>query len=327
MAIVPIDCCNQIIRLYLLRMSFRPTLRQLEYIIAVAECGHFGKAAKRCHVSQPTLSVQIALVEENLGVQIFERTSSAVLTTPVGETFVHGARLTLATMNDLMDVVARDRQSLGGLIRIGTPPSFGPYFLPSFLPPIHRAYPDLKIYIVEDRPAAIETAVVEGRLDCGIGPTCEDPGLAFIEIGTERLYLGVPSDHRIAQGAVAALGDLSGERLLALGSGNRLFENVRHLAQVSGGIVVNDYEGTSLDAIRQMVSIGMGCSLFPELYARAELQNVEDVRLLEISGWTETRAVGLYFRQSSGRRDHFAALAAEAKRAAMTLGIRPTGGG
>jgi LysR family transcriptional regulator, hydrogen peroxide-inducible genes activator len=299
-------------------MPYRPTLRQLEYVIAVAECGHFGRAARRCHVSQPTLSVQVALVEDNLGIQLFERTASAILVTSLGERFVHGARLTLTAMDDLMDAVERDALSLGGLVKLGTPPSL-PYFLPTFLPPIHRTYPDLRIHIIEDRPAAIETAVEEGMLDCGIGPACEEPSLTFIKIGTEKLYLGVPADHRLAAESTVGVADLRGERLLALGSGNRLLENVRHLAQASGAIVVDDYEGTSLDAIRQMVSIGMGCSLFPELYARAEFRNAEDVRLLEVTGWREMRTVGFYFRDNSGRRRHFEELAVEARRAAAVL--------
>lgn len=302
-------------------MAFRPTLRQLEYVIAVAECGHFGNAARRCHVSQPTLSVQVALVEENLGIQLFERMSSTVMTTPLGEKFVHGARLTLAAMNDLMDAVARDTRSLGGLIKLGTSPSFGPYFLPTFLPPIHRKYPDLQIYIAEDRPAAIEAAVAEGTLDCGLGPVCEQPELTFTPIGTERFYLGVPSEHKLARRRKVKFAELRGERLLALGSGNRLLENVRHLANLSGAIVVEDYEGTSLDAIRQMVSIGMGCSIFPELYAKAEFRNAEDVQLLEIADWRETRAVGLYWRDSSGRKRHFEELAQGARQAARELKI------
>jgi LysR family hydrogen peroxide-inducible transcriptional activator len=305
-------------------MPFRPTLRQLEYVIAVAECGHFGKAARRCHVSQPTLSVQIGLVEENLGIQLFERTSTSVLVTVVGERFVHGARVTLAAMNDLIDAVAKDAQALGGSIKLGTPPSFGPYFLPTFLPPIHRKYPDLKIYIVEDRPAAIESAVVEGLLDCGLGPDCGGDHLTFLPIGTERLYLAVPADHRLAPAKTARLADLRGERLLTLGSGHRLLENVRHLAERAGAVIVDDYEGTSLDAIRQMVSIGMGCSLFPELYARAELSDAEDVRLLEIPGWQERRIVGLYFRDNSGRKRHFEELLGWAKQAAADLDISDT---
>lgn len=302
-------------------MPFRPTLRQLEYIIAIADCGHFGMAAKRCHVSQPTLSVQVALVERGLGVQLFERTPTRVLMTPTGQTFVHHARLAIASMEDLLDAVADDAGSLGGLIRLGTPPSFGPYFLPTFLPPIHREFPALKIYIVEDRPAAIETAVNEGLLDCGLGPESTEAGLSFVRIGTERLFLGVPGDHKLASGRSVNAKALRGERLLALGSGNRLLENVRHLAQASGATVVDDYEGTSLDAIRQMVSIGMGLSVFPELYARSEFRNADDVVLLEIDGWIETRSFGLYFREATGRRRHFETLAGEARRAATALRV------
>ena len=224
-------------------------------------------------------------------------------------------------MTDLMDAVAKDARSLGGTIRLGTSPSFGPYFLPTFLPTLHRRYPDLSIYIVEERPAAIETAVVEGTLDCGVGPSCEEASLTFMPIGTERLFLGVSAEHRLARKRKVGIAELNGERLLALGSGNRLLENVRHLAQASGATVVDDYVGTSLDAIRQMVSIGMGCSLFPELYARAEFNNAKDVRLLTISGWQETRNVGLYFRSATGRKDHFEELAREARTAAHVLAI------
>ncbi|MGF7163666.1 LysR family hydrogen peroxide-inducible transcriptional activator [Rhodoligotrophos appendicifer] len=224
-------------------------------------------------------------------------------------------------MNDLMDAVVQDSAGLGGVVRLGTPPTFGPYFLPTFLPPLHQKYPDLKVYIVEDRPAAIETAVAEGTLDCGIGPSCGEPSLTFIPIGRERLYLGVPADHRLARKRSVGLKDLASERLLALGSGNRLLENVQHLAQASGATVVDDYVGTSLDAIRQMVSIGMGCSLFPELYARAEFRNAEDVHLLEVKDWSETRQVGVYFRATAGRVAHFQELAGRAKDAALALGV------
>lgn len=302
-------------------MPYRPSIRQLEYIVALAECGHFGKAAKRCHVSQPTLSAQVAIVENNLGIQLFERTSATVLITPVGERFLHGARVALAAMSDLMDAVAQDSEALGGVIRLGTPPTFGPYFLPTFLPPLHQEYPDLKIYITEDRPAAIETAVAEGALDCGLGPSCGEASLTFIPIGNERLYLGVPADHRLAQRRSVAMKELESERLLALGSGNRLLENVQHLAKACAATVVDDYVGTSLDAIRQMVSIGMGCSLFPELYARAEFRNAEDVHLLEVEDWSETREVGVYFRATAGRVAHYQELAVRANDAASALGI------
>ena len=177
-------------------MPFRPSLRQLEYVVALAECGHFGKAAKQCHVSQPTLSVQVGIVEENLGVRLFERTSTTVLLTPVGERFVHGARVALAAVGDLLETVAKHSAALGGVIRLGTPPTFGPYFLPRFLPSLHKQYPDLKIYIVEDRPAAIETAVAEGTLDCGLGPLFGERLLMFVPLGA-LVALQLPRRRRL----------------------------------------------------------------------------------------------------------------------------------
>lgn len=302
-------------------MPYRPTLRQLEYIVALAELRHFGKAAKRCHVSQPTLSVQIGLVERNLGVTLFERTPSSVMITPAGESFARRARLTLATVDEIVNDTVRDTRKLGGIVRLGTAPTFGPYFLPHFLPGVHSKYPDLQIYIREDRPDAIETDVAEGVLDCGLGPSPERPGLTFRRIGNEKIFLGVPAEHPLSKRTTLPATLLRGERLLALGNGHRLLENVRHLAEASGARVVEDFEGTSLDSIRQMVSIGMGLSLFSELYARAEFRNADDVKLLEIEGWTERREVGFFWRENSGRQRHYEILAGEADSVADALKI------
>jgi LysR family hydrogen peroxide-inducible transcriptional activator len=114
---------------------------------------------------------------------------------------------------------------------------------------------------------------------------------------------------------------LKGERLLTLGRGHRLLENVRQLAELSGARIVEDFEGTSLDAIRQMVSIGMGLSLFPELYARAEFRETDNVKLLSIEDWHERREVGFYWRDKSGRERHYLTLAETAVIAAQQLGI------
>ncbi|MBO6727949.1 MAG: LysR family transcriptional regulator [Rhizobiaceae bacterium] len=302
-------------------MPFRPSLRQLEYVVAVHDLKHFGRAARHCNVSQPTLSVQISLIEQGLGTPLFERTSSHVAATPAGDRLAKGARLVLASLDDLLDELSAQGASLGGTIRLGTPPTFGPYFLPRLLPRLHEQHPGLQIYIREDSPAALEAAVAEGTLDCGLGPSPERSGLTFRRIGQETIFLGVPSEHPLAEQKSVNLGKLQGEKLLALGRGHRLLENVRHLADASGAHIVADFEGTSLDAIRQMVSIGMGMSLFPELYARAEFREADDVRLLEVEGWNERRDVGLYWRDNSGRQRHYLALAEAADVAASGLGI------
>ena len=169
---------------------------------------------------------------------------------------------------------------------------------------------------------ALEASVADGSLVCGVGPSPEHAGLAFRRIGRETLYLGVPSDHQLARSTTVNLGSLAGEKLLALGRGHRLLENVRHLADASRARIIDDFEGTSLDAIRQMVSIGMGLSLFPELYAKAEFRTGDDVTLLGFEDWSEQREVGLYWREGSGRERHYQAIADGADLVAATLKLR-----
>lgn len=303
-------------------MPFRPSLRQLEYVVAVHDLRHFGRAARHCGVSQPTLSVQISLVEQGLGTPLFERTSSHVAATPAGEKLARSARLLLASLDDLLNELSAQDASLGGIIRLGTPPTFGPYFLPTLLPRLHEQYPGLQVYVHEDNPMALEASVADGSLDCGVGPSPEHAGLAFRRIGRETLYLGVPSDHQLARSTTVNLRSLAREKLLALGRGHRLLENVRHLADASGARIIDDFEGTSLDAIRQMVSIGMGLSLFPELYAKAEFRTGDDVTLLGFEDWSEQREVGLYWREGSGRERHYQAIADAADLVAVALKLR-----
>lgn len=133
-------------------MPFRPRHRQLEYVVALAETGHFGAAAKRCNVSQPTLSVQIALLEDQLGTPLFDRTRGRVIPTAIGERVIASARAVLQALDDIVATAATGADNLGGLIRLGVAPTFGPYFLPHLLPVLHRRYPGLQIYIREERP-------------------------------------------------------------------------------------------------------------------------------------------------------------------------------
>jgi LysR family hydrogen peroxide-inducible transcriptional activator len=302
-------------------MPFRPSHRQLEYLVALDDERHFGRAARRCNVSQPTLSIQVALLEKQLGAALFDSMPGAVQPTPVGRRVVATARSVLASLDDIVTEARAGAVNLGGLIRLGVAPTFGPYFLPRLLPTIHRAYPDLQLYIREDRPTSIERDVLDGVVDCGLGPIPRADRLVFRILCEEGIFLGVPAGHRLEGKGVASVEDLRDERLLTLGRGHRLFDSVRELAAASGAIFVEDYEGTSLDAIRQMVSIGMGCSLFPELYARSEFGRDNDVVLLRIDGWSARRTVGYFWRENNGRRRHFETLAAESETVARALGL------
>lgn len=296
-------------------MPYRPSPRQLEYLIAVADTGHFGDAAKLCHVSQPTLSVQLALLEEQLGAALIDRTPGRIGPTHLGHRIIATARSTLKNLDDITALAKTSRTNLGGLIRFGVVPTFGPYFLPHFLPSLHARYPDLQVYIREDRPLTLEAEVENGTTDCALGPQPAPPdSFTFRPICTEQIFLGVPHKHPLARLETIDAKMLAGEKLLTLGRGHRLLDNVRELSEVAGAYLAEDYEGTSLDALRQMVSIEMGLSLFPELYAKSEFARETNVKLVKIRGWNASRTIGVFWRKGSVRENHFeelTALAAE----------------
>ncbi|MDE1567885.1 hydrogen peroxide-inducible genes activator [Aquabacter sp. P-9] len=303
-------------------MPARPTHRQLEYAVALAETGHFGAAARRCHVSQPTLSVQIAQLEAQLGAPLFDRTPGQVQPTPVGARVVEAARRVLLTLDDIVAMAASGTRNLGGLIRLGVAPTFGPYFLPNLLPTLHARYPALQIYIKEERPSVILRDVVSGALDCGLGPTPETAhAVTFRRLCRETIFLGVPKDHPLASVGHVDPQALRGERLLTLGRGHHLFERGRELADACGAELREDYEGTSLDALRQMVLMGMGMSLFPELYARSEFRVEDHIALLTLDGWPARRDMGYFWRAGSGRAAQYEELARESEATCLALGL------
>ncbi|MDO6963171.1 hydrogen peroxide-inducible genes activator [Rhizobium alvei] len=301
-------------------MPHRPTIRQLEYLVMLGETGHFGEAAKRCNVSQPTLSVQIALLEKRLGCPLIDRTPGQIAPTPTGASIIAAARQVLNNLDDMVAMASASRGSLGGLIRLGAVPTFGPYFLPRLLPELHASYPGLKLHIREERPLLLEEQVADGSIDCGLGPMPADVEIfEFHAICDERIFLGVPIDHPLAERETVTLASLAREDLLTLGKGHRLLQNVRDLARASGASLVEDYEGTSLDAIRQMVSISMGLSLFPELYVRSEFPGERNVKLLTIADWSGSRTIGFFWRRQSVRAAHYRRLASLGKTVAQDL--------
>ncbi len=301
-------------------MPYRPSHRQLEYLVALGDTSHFGEAARRCHVSQPTLSVQVALLEKQLGAALIERTPGQVAPTPVGAEVIAAARVILHGLDEIRALAANSKGNLGGTLRLGVVSSFGPYFLPYLLPQLHKEHRDLKVYIREDRPRPLERAVLEGETDCALGQIPDQEELfSFRTVCHEKIYLGVPKLHPLARLERVPVAALKGERLLTLGPGHRLLDDVRRLASVSGAMLAEDYEGSSLDALRQMVSIEMGLSLFPELYVRSEFGKEQNVRLLTLDGWAGERHIGFFWRKSSARGAHYEALALLGRTVAQSL--------
>ncbi|MEO0816351.1 MAG: LysR substrate-binding domain-containing protein [Pseudomonadota bacterium] len=288
----------------------RPTLRQLQYVVAVAETGRFGDAARRLNVSQPSLSNQIADVEASLGVTLLERGRSGAILTPRGEEFVRRARYILRQVEDLKAAVQHEAGTLSGRIRLGVLPSIGPYLLPAAVLRLHSQYPDLRLGVRDENTVDLERGLVDGRLDTVISTAQDHPGSAHLDLFLEDMWICVPPDHVLADStAPVALKSLKGQNLLSLGSGHRLAIIVQSIADKAAAYVSSEYEGTSLDALRQMAAMGAGVAVLPSLYTLREARRDEGLCLRRIDHPLARRQISLIWRETSPLAEGFTTLA------------------
>ena len=286
------------------------TLRQLSLLIAVADTKRFTLAAERAHISQPALSEQIAQLEYNLGTKLFERGRLGASLTPLGIEIVARARPILAQVQELEDVVLAAEENLGGLIRLGALPTLGPYLLPGVIPELHAAHPELRLYIRELRTVELEARLREGIFDVLLSTRPDDTdGLVIEPLFEEPLLLGLASDNALAKKKTISVSDLADEKILTLESGHYLSTSARGLAHAAHAQLLVDYEGTSLDGLRQMVGLGMGVSLFPALYVHAEIIDDKAVTIRDIKIDNAARGIALIWRKSSPRGEDFLTLA------------------
>jgi len=292
-----------------------PSLRQLEYLVAISEARHFRRAAEKVGASQPTLSAQLKELERRLGAHLVERDRSGVIITPLGEQVVSIARRVLRDVQELRDVATRQRGEFTGVIRLGLPPTIGPYLLPKIIPDLHKAYPDLKLYVREDKPHALPTALKEGRYDVLIMPLpIRGLDVETLAIFREPLFVAVAADHPLATRRDLVRADLKGQPVLALEAGHQLHEQVVAVCEEAGANLMFDYEGTSLDTLREMVGMGMGLSFLPGLYVRSSLGQDPGVTVLELKDRSLYRTIGLVWRKTSYRTPEFEALAEHLRR-------------
>lgn len=257
----------------------RPTLRQLEYIVAVAETGQVGLAAARLNVSQPSLSAQLAEVESDLGATLFQRGRAGAKVTPVGEEIVRRARQILHELQDLR-AAAQGDGIFQGRLRLGVLPSIGPYLLPGVVRRLHEEHPSFRLIVREENTRDLDEGLRSGRLDMIISTPEDHPGSRNAHLFTERLWAATALDHPSSQKHdKVVLADLEGHTFLTLGAGHRLTHIVAGLAASTGGRVSDEYEGTSLDAIRLMAATGTGVAILPSIYASTEARRGTDVRL------------------------------------------------
>lgn len=271
----------------------RPTLRQLEYIVAVADAGQVGLAAAELHVSQPSLSAQLAEVEADLGVTLFQRGRSGARITPIGEEIARRARQILHEVQDLR-VAAKGGGIFQGRLRLGVLPSIGPYLLPGVVKRLHSEHPSFRLIVREESTRDLDVGLRSGRLDMVISTPEDHPGAQSTPLFAEDLWVGFALDHPRFRGRERLrLRDLAGQTLLTLGSTHRLSHIVAGLAAAAGGRVSDEYEGTSLDAIRLMAASGAGIAVLPSIYASTEARRNADIGLCPLADAAARRTIAL----------------------------------
>ncbi|NWG70496.1 MAG: hydrogen peroxide-inducible genes activator [Parvularculaceae bacterium] len=277
------------------------TLRQLRYLAAVAEQLHFRRAAESCGVSQPSLSAQIQELEETLDLRLFERGRSGVALTPAGREISARARRILDEAQALVDFAAGAQGGLVGVIRLGASPTLGPYLLPHVVARLHRQHKDLSLYVREAAPRDLEHELADGTHDVILAQIpVAGAELYTARLFREPLYLALAEDHPLAADDAVDPQDLAGMTILSLSPRFQLHEQVDALCREFRATLSREYEGTSLDAVRQMVGMGMGAAFVPALYARSEIRLRGEVAVRPIRGKTITRSIGLVWRRSAG---------------------------
>lgn len=274
-----------------------PTFRQLEYLVAVADLKNFSRAAQASHVSQPTLSQQLRTLEERLGVTLIERGSRGAELTPIGREIAERARRLLLGLQDIRALAKRAGEGGAGTIRFGVTPTLGPYLMPAIVAALHREKPDLRFYIREGIPDEQALELARGQLDMMLSPLpIQGDDLVVEPLLREQLYLVAAPDHPLAQASRLSKSDLKGAEILSLDRRHHLHRQVAELCAEYGMILLRDYEGTSLDSIRQMVGSGLGLAILPEFYVRSEVGGSAGVRVLDIAGWQAKRSIAAAWR-------------------------------
>ncbi len=275
------------------------TLRQLQYVVAVADALSFRRAAERCHVSQPSLSAQLAQLEEVLGVRLFERDRRRVLLTTAGKELVERARRLLVDADALVEAARRASDPLSGTLRLGVIPTVSPYLLPAVTPALRKGYPRLAVLWVEDKTEVLVRELERGALDSAIVALEAELGEVESEVIAEDPFVLVtPRDHPLGASKDAATpGDLRGEDVLLLDEGHCFRTQALALCSRARANEL-EFRATSLTTLTQMIASGAGVTLLPKLALPSEVQRAQ-LRVRPFAEPAPKRTLALIWRRRS----------------------------
>lgn len=302
------------------------TLTELKYIVAVARERHFGKAAEACFVSQPTLSVAIKKLEEELEVKIFERNANEIAVTPLGEDIVRQAQTVLEHAASIKEIAKRGKDPLAGALKLGVIYTIGPYLLPALVRQVIERTPQMPLMLQENFTAKLLEQLRLGEIDCAIlAEPFPDTNLAIAPLYDEPFVAAVPANHALARQSHITADEIKQETMLLLGTGHCFRDHVLEVcpefARFSNDAegIRKSFEGSSLETIKHMVAAGMGVTLVPRLSVpnsaldpqAAGVQDYGDsafVKYLPFDGVPPKRRVVLAWRRSFTRYEAIAAL-------------------
>lgn len=289
-----------------------PSLQQLRYLVAIADTLSFSRAAEICHVAQPTLSIQIKELEARLGTPLIERTRARVIITPIGQEIARRARSMLAELEDIREIARRsDPLAPQAVLQIGVVQTVGAYVLSVAMPALRRTFPHMRLRVREEHGDTLLHQLGEGGHDVLLMPErISRAGFDCHALIREPMMVVLPADHPLAGRGSIAPADLAGESILTMGSGQRLHDQIVRFCAEVGAQHIRDYEGTTLDTLRQMIAVGMGISLLPALYVRSEVMREQLVVARDLRPAPLVRDLSLICRSGAPRAATYVALAA-----------------
>ncbi|TAM99777.1 MAG: DNA-binding transcriptional regulator OxyR [Rhodanobacteraceae bacterium] len=275
-------------------------LRDLQYLTALADHKHFGRAAEASFVSQPTLSTQIRKLEQELGVMLVERTPRKVLLTEAGKAIVERARDVLNEVEQIRRIAHRDQDPEAGTLRLGIFPTLGPYLLPHVLGTLRERFPRLELLLVEEKTAELVQRLREGKLDAAIlALPVHDDNLHAEFLFEEPFLLAVPDAHPLAGRSALKLSDLEDQHLLLLEDGHCLRDQALEVCRMSGANEKRGFRATSLETLRQMVAANVGVTLLPVLAVQPPIAHTGNVHLTPFRRHPPSRRIAMFWRKSS----------------------------
>lgn len=275
------------------------TLKELRYLVALADQGRFGRAAEACHVGQPTLSTQLKKLEDYLGVTLFERNKHYLLPTPVGEEIIERARIALEVVEQIRQLARQGDNPMTGGLRLGVIPTLGPYLVPHLISAIRQACPKLSLYLREDLTANLLERLRQGRLDALVlALPIQGDDIEVMELFREPFMVALPSGHELERKKQIREEELSGHNVLLLEEGHCMREQALAICGSTASTEREELKATSIETLRQMVAANVGCTLLPALAALPGVGSVHNglVQIRPFAPPVPTRTIGVAWR-------------------------------